>query len=64
MEGDEAVAVGPVLLGLVEDDLLLKGHHGDVLEEAQALQDLLHGLGFGLLGHGTDAHHDLPLWGL
>lgn len=64
MEGDEAVAEGPVLHGFVEDHILLEQHHGDVLKEAQPLQDLLHGLGLGLLGHGADPHHYLPLRGL
>jgi len=65
VEGNEAVAERPVLHGLVSKDRLLgEDHHADVVEQAQALQDLRHGLGVGLLCHGADAHHDLPLRGL
>lgn len=64
MEGDEAVAEGPFLHGLLQDHLLGEDHHVDVVKLTEALQDLRHGFGFGLLHHGTDAHHDLTLWRL
>ena len=64
VEGDEAVTVGPVFDRFVEDDILLQSYHGDVLKETQALQDLLHRFGFGLLRHCTNADHYLPLWWL
>lgn len=61
MEGDEAVAEGPLVHGLVEDDVLREDDHGDVLKLAQPLHDLSHGLGLGLLDHGTDPNHDQTL---
>lgn len=61
VEGDEAVAQRPLLHRLFQDHLLGEDDHVDVVEPAEALQDLGHGLGFGLLGHGTDAHHNLSL---
>lgn len=59
VEGDEAVAQRPLLHRLFQDHLLREDDHVDVVEPAEALQDLGHGLGFGLLGHGADAHHNL-----
>lgn len=64
VEGDEAVTQGPFVHGLVEDDLLGEDDHCDVLKLTQPFHDLGHGLGLGLLHHGADAHHDLPLWRL
>lgn len=64
MEGDKTVAQRPLLHRLLQDHLLGEDHHLDVVEAAQALQDLGHGLGFGFLGHGADPHHDLSLRGL
>lgn len=64
VEGDEAVAQRPLLHRLFQDHLLREDDHVDVVEPAEALQDLGHGLGFGLLGHGADAHHNLSLWRL
>lgn len=61
VEGDEAVAQRPLLHRLFQDHLLGEDDHIDVVEPAEALQDLGHGLGFGLLGHGADAHHNLSL---
>lgn len=60
VEGDEAVTQRPVLHRLLQDYLLRKDDHVDVVELTQALQNLSHGLGFGLLRHGTYANHDLP----
>ena len=64
VEGDEAVTKRPIVHRLVEDNFLLKSDNCDVLEQAQALQDLLHGFRLGLLGHSTNANHNLSLWGL
>lgn len=64
MEGDKAVAQRPLLHRLLQDHLLREDNHLDVVEATQALQDLGHGLGLGLLSHGADPHHDLSLWGL
>ena len=64
VEGDEAVTKRPIVHRLVEDNLLLKSDHCDVREQTQALQDLLHGFRLGLLGHSTNANHNLSLWGL
>jgi len=61
VEGDEAVAERPLLHGLLQDHLLGKDHHVDVVELAESLQDLGHGFGLGLLHHGTYADHDLSL---
>lgn len=61
VEGDEAVTQRPLVDGLVEDDVLWEDDHSDVLEPAQPLQDLGHGLGLGLLHHAADPHHDLWL---
>lgn len=64
MEGDKTVAQRPLLHRFLQDHLLREDHHLDVVEAAQALQDLGHRLGLGLLGHGADPHHDLSLGGL
>lgn len=64
VEGDEAVAEGPFLHRFLQDHLLGKDDHVDVVKLAKALQDLSHGLGFGLLHHGTYADHNLSLWWL
>ncbi len=61
MEGDEAVAEGPFLYRFLQDHLLGKDDHVDVVKLTKALQDLSHGLGFGLLHHGTYADHNLSL---
>lgn len=61
MEGDEAVAEGPFLHRFLQDHLLRKDDHVDVVKLTKALQDLSHGLGFGLLHHGTYADHNLSL---
>ena len=61
MEGDEAVAEGPLLHRLLQDHLLGKDDDVDVVELTKALQDLSHRLGFGLLHHSTYADHDLSL---
>lgn len=59
MEGDEAVAVRPLLHGFFQDHLLRKNDHVDVLKLTESLQDLSHGFGLGLFHHGTYAHDDL-----
>lgn len=64
MEGDETVTEGPFLHRLLQDHLLRKDDHVDVVKLAKTLQDLSHGLGFRLLHHGTYANHNLPLWWL
>lgn len=64
VEGDEAVTQRPFVHRFVEDDVLREYDHGDVLEPAEPLQDLGHGLGLGLLHHAADPHHDLLLRGL
>lgn len=64
VEGDEAVTEGPFVHRLIEDDVLRENDHGDVLEPAEPLQDLGHGLGLGLFHHAADPHHDLSLRGL
>lgn len=64
VEGDEAVTERPFVHGLVEDDVLWEDDHSNVLKPTQPLQDLGHRLGFGLLHHATDPHHDLSLRGL
>lgn len=46
VEGDEAVAERPILYWLLQNHLLWKDDHVDVIKLAQALQDLSHGLGF------------------
>ena len=61
VEGDEAVTQRPLVHRLVEDNILWKDDHSDVLKPAQPLQDLGHWLGLGLLHHATDPHHDLLL---
>lgn len=64
VKGDKTVTQWPFLHRLVKDDFFLESHHSDVLKQTQALQDLLHRLRLGLLGHGTDTNHYLSLWGL
>lgn len=61
VEGDEAVTQRPVLHRLLQDHLLWKDDHVDVIKLAEALQDLSHGLGVGLLRHRTNSNHDLTL---
>lgn len=64
VERDEAVAQRPVLHRLLQDHLLGKDDHIDVVKLTKSVQDLSHGLGCGLLHHGTYANHDLSLWRL
>lgn len=61
VEGDKAVAERPFLYGFLQDHLLGKDDHVNVVELTKALQDLSHGLGFRLFHHGTYAHHNLSL---
>lgn len=64
VEGDEAVTQRPSVHGLVQNDVLWKDDHSDVLKFAEPFQDLSHWLGLGLLHHATDPHDNLPLRGL
>lgn len=64
VEGDEAITKGPFLHRLLQDDLLRKDDHINVVKLTKALQDLSHGLGFGFLCHRAYADHNLSLWGL
>lgn len=61
VEGDEAITQRPLLHRLVEDHLLWEDDDGDVLKLTQPLHDLGHRLRIGLLHHGADPHHNLPL---
>lgn len=61
VERDEAVAEGPFLHRFLQDHLLRKDDHVNVVKFTKAIQDLSHGLGCGLLHHGTYANHNLSL---
>lgn len=61
VERDETVTQGPFLHRFLQDHLLRKDDHVNVVKLTKALQDLSHGLGRGLLHHGTYANHNLSL---